>query len=301
MKRKIFIISILILMFGVVFLSIREAVKMYVPTLFEYDKVVENCPGKNPVCKRFRTESELENYIEYSNPHDTDAISFIVYATHTTSFSIFIYIFPIIAMIIVLSKVHNEIKTGYFENILLRTKYRDMIKKYIYVSLKSCLIVPIIYIIICIISCILTKFNFNIDIETTRSMSFTFDHFPLYSILVLFGSYIVNFGFSLAGIFIAFKSKSKSINIFLCILYYIIMVVTYVFLGVCIFRDTYNMPQIYTEYFFIVNMPWLFTNGTKYYIAYLISTSMILINVIIMYLMIGTKEKAILSYEKITS
>lgn len=302
MKNKNIMILIFLLVLGLIFASFFEVIQdYYVPDYNRYNHVKEECPGDSEWCRDFHSEDEVSKFLNESNPRDRfDVITLSIYVLrNTNAMNIFLILSPMIMIALVVFSIHGEINSGYFENILTRSNYKMLIKRYVVIAAKVALILPFIYILVHVISCLVTGFNFNFKSffveEYGKSI---YNHFFIYSFLFLFAQYILYFGYGLIGILMSFKCKSNVISIILGYIYFIVLNIGYMIVSALFFRDVLGMPSRFTEFFNLIGYYWFFDSNTIYWIAYSIVLSVVVINMLMIYFYVGKKEKAIVLYEK---
>ena len=135
-----------------------------------------------------------------------DAITLTCSIVEQTLFSILQYGSPLFIILAVVGVLHKNFSTGMIQNDLLRIRYNEYIKA----ILKIALLIPTSLIFIFIISCLLTKFHFQIS-PSTKALavysSFKYNHFLLYGIVICLLQFLLSFTYGCIG-FICFKKKS---------------------------------------------------------------------------------------------
>jgi hypothetical protein len=61
------------------------------------------------------------------------------------------------------STFHKKLHIGFFKNIIVRENFKKYINKEIFTSFKASILIPILILITFIFSCVVTKFNFNLN------------------------------------------------------------------------------------------------------------------------------------------
>jgi hypothetical protein len=73
------------------------------------------------------------------------------------------FIYPLLLIILGCSTFHKKLHSGFFKNIIVRENYKKYINKEIFTSFKASILIPILILITFIFSCVVTKFNFNLN------------------------------------------------------------------------------------------------------------------------------------------
>lgn len=304
MKNKLIIVIIAIFFLSLSIIScFGEIISDYMPTLFEYNTVKENCPSEKTICSKFENQEELNAYLANNPRKKFDAITLASYVVETTSnFGLIAYLSPLIMILLVVFQIQDEISSGYIKNMLTRTSYKKILKKYILVAAKTALLIPLMYAFILLIASLITNFNFT---EITTEMipmpelaTFKYNHFFTYSITLIGGLYLLHFAYSLIGIFMSFISKNKVICTVLGYIYFIVLDLISMVFGAYVIRRLFRFEYGSNNYFNLVGHYWFFDDTTSPWISYLVVIGVILINLLLIYILAGRKEKAINLYEK---
>ena len=303
MKNKIIIIITILFLTLSVISCFGQVISDYMPTLFEYNTVKEKCPSEEKICSKFNNHEELETYLN-SNPRKKfDTITLASYVVETTdNFGLIAYLSPLIMILLVVFQIQDEISSGYIENMLTRMSYKKILKKYILVAAKTALLIPLMYALILLISALITNFNFT---EITTGMipmleliTFKYNHFFAYSIILIGSLYLLHFAYALIGIFMSFISKNKVICTVLGYIYFIVLDLVSMVFGAYVIRNLFRFEYDDNNYFNLVGHYWFFDDTTITWISYLVVIGVIIINLSIIYILVGRKEKAINLYEK---
>lgn len=315
MKKGIIIklnkISIIVFMLVVflALLSFFQYFHVYYPReRFEYyNKIKATClssKGNSSICSAFNNENEVNEYLHNNNPYDDlkklDAITLTGEILRNT---IFIIIQPLSALLIIIAVIgrnHKELKSGMIRNILIRKEY----KKYILEKIKSValisLIMPLILIIIFIISCIITKFNFTPNIEKIKNtyvyFEWKYDNYILYSFIVCLVQYLLSFSYGVIGLISCFKNKSTIVSIIISYISAIILsLFVYIVIGVFILNNIFHIDAAVD-----LNIlgSWYFYENTNYFIV--ICNAFFIFLSLLSYFLISTKnkERLVLENEK---
>ena len=304
MKNKLIIVIIAISFLSLSIIScFGQVISEYMPTLFEYNAVKENCPSKETICSKFENQEELNVYLANNPRKKFDAITLASYVVETTNnFGLIAYLSPLIMILLVVFQIQDEISSGYIKNMLTRTSYKKILRKYILVAAKTALLIPLMYAFILLIASLITNFNFT---EITTEMipmpelaTFKYNHFFAYSITLIGGLYLLHFAYSLIGIFMSFISKNKVICTVLGYIYFIVLDLISMAFGAYIIRRLLGFEYGSNNYFNLVGHYWFFDDTASPWISYLVIIGVILINLLLIYILAGRKEKAISLYEK---
>lgn len=302
MKNKLIIVICILIPFITVIASYNEVIRDYMPNLLEYNTVKENCPSDKKICSKFENQEELDTYLANNPRKRFDAITLASYIVRGSStFGVIVFISPLIMILLVVFQIQDEISSGYIENILTRKNYKNLLKKYLSIAAKSALLIPLIYGLILLISCLITNFDFSfisssaINLEGT---TFKYNHFPIYCIYLSSLLYLLHFAYAIIGIFMSFISKNKVICSVLGYIYFVILNLSYMVFGAYVVRDLLGFNYGTENYFNLLGQYWFLNDTSILWVSYLVVISVILMNLAIVYILIGRKEKAINLYEK---
>lgn len=303
-KNKKILILCLLFIIVIIGKSFMEVITEYVPNLNRYIEIKYSCPGKNKICSKFKNNQELKEYLTEENPQKKfDAITLSTYVVETSrSFGILVFLSPLIMILLVVFKIQSDINSGFIKNILTREKYSSLIKKYIFIASKVAFIIPFIYILIFLISLLLTGFNINSPSENMMLHpeydTFKYNHFFTYGLILISIQYILHFAYALIGIFVSFINRNKILCIIFGYIYFIILCLLYLIVGAYIFKNILGFNYGDINYFNLIGNYWFFNDLSIIWILFLVVLSVVAINYFMIYLIIGKKEKAINMYEK---
>lgn len=214
-----------------------------------YEQAVESCNTK------VITDEEFCDDLTYPL---TPLESFKLLDVNTLFFEVcyhyigffFVMVFPLLVMIIFLSKTHKDFKSGAVRNFLMREplkRYKYLINKRI---LKIAIILPLSILFMYIISCLLTRFNFNVNPRVYLAsvyIEWNYDHIFLYLIII----YVVYFLLCIYYCNIACFFVNKNKNIFIVtILSYICWFVIVFVVNILSFKF---IPQSMIRFFNILD------------------------------------------------
>lgn len=303
MKSKFIFIFCIVVVLIIIGFSFAEVINDYVPYYIDYYKIEKKCPGDYELCKTFKSDDELVEYLEKNDPQKKfDAITLAVYVVEVANnFGLIVFLLPLIVIVNVVFKIHDEISSGYIKNKLNRMSYKQLLQEYFGIAMKSALVIPLIYIFIFIVSCLITNFNF----ETVKSMqlwpgqeTFKYNNFFLYSMLLIIIQYLLFFGYSIIGIFVSFINKSKIVSVILGYIYFVILCIFYLVFGAMVIKDLLGINYGEVNYFNLIGNYWSFNDLVNPIFSLLVVLSVIIINVLITLKIAGSKEKGISWYEK---
>lgn len=301
-----------ILVYAIILILIAASFYQYYDEYFSYHKLYysakENCYEKKDLnhksCKRFRNDAELSSFIELSNPkqqyEDLDTIQLTSSIVQHTKFNILQFLSPLLIAIAVVGTVHNEISSGFYKHKLMRMNYKDYIKKKYKIVIKAAFIIPISLIIVFVLSCIITKCNFNL-VEETKNYAI-YNKWK-YSNFLLYGSSICLIQFFISilyGNIALLGSKTNKNMLVSIIMSYVMFFVVYMFIYIVVYAfiisNFFGFTNL-TDYFNIAGF-WYFDNGPEFvYIVIPMSIVYALISNIMLYLTYKNKEKAIIANE----
>ncbi|MDO5393602.1 MAG: hypothetical protein Q4F33_03285 [Mycoplasmatota bacterium] len=304
-------IVIFALMLCLVILSYIQYFNDYYPKeLFKtYDEIKENCLSDNfdeiDICRAFGNNKELVNeYLLNENPYENiKSLDAITLTSEILRNTIFFIMQPLSALLIIISVVgrnHKEFKSGMIKNVLMRESY----KKYIIDKIKSIakisLFTPLILIIIFIISCCITKFNFTPNIskiqETFSYFEWKYSNYLLYGFIVCLVQYLLNFSYGIIGMLSFLKNKNSIVSIIISyILVIVLTLFVYLVVGVYILGGIFNLNVAADMNIFGY---WYFYENTNYIIV--VMTALVIFLSLLSYLCFYTrnKERVVLENEK---
>jgi len=306
--NKYFYLAIIIMLI-IIFISFFNYSKEHFNGIFEHNKILENCETIETdyyYCKWFYNNEALEMYKQkdinrgLENYLKMDAITLFSEIIQHERFSMLQFISPLIIMIAIIGIVHNEINTGYVKNILLRKKYKDYIVNIVKKCSKVALIMPLSILFVFVVSCLITRFNFNVDdfVKMTAVYDkFKYNNFFLYIIIIMFIQFLVSFVYSILGVISALKNKNTLVAILLGYVYFLVLsIVLYLGVYVIIINKLLGFTNL-TEYFSITGY-WFFDSNINLFAIIMISFILFILSLIFLYFKTKDKEKVIINVEK---
>lgn len=305
-KNKYIIIICFFLLFIILF-SFYQYFSDYYSYSSSYYEIKEKCleqGKKEKICSYFSDKIELKNYIQNNDPKarlkKLDAITLTCEIVEHNFFSILQLLSPFLICICVIGTMHSEINSGMFKNYLTRTKYKKYLKNKIITICKISLVIPLSMLIVFLISCIITKFNFTINDSVKKIAvysSWKYNNFIMYGVIMLILQYIMSFTYGMIGLICAFKNKNSIISIILSYVFFIIEeLIIYIILYSVIINGIFGIKGL-TEYFNIAGY-WFFNENINYVMLLLIAFSVMSMNYIHLYFQLHDKEKVVIENEK---
>lgn len=201
----------------------------YAPKYYELERECKQNKNEQS-CKEFNIFSPDENpKVKF---HKLDAITLTCEIVENHAFFYMGLLAPLFIIIITINRMHKEINSGMFKYYLTRMKYKEYLKRILLTSLKPALLIPILLIMIFIISCIITGFNFNVDkevLEISVYEPWKYNNFILYGIIICVIQYLMALFYGNLGLIFCKKNKNKVISVFLgYITYFAIDIIFYV-------------------------------------------------------------------------
>ena len=229
-----------------------------------------------------------------------DAITLTCEIVENELFSILQLLAPLLIIASVVGAVNGMFNTGMFKYYLTRVNYRTFLKTTFKNVFKIALIIPCSLIIIFIISCLITKFNFNVN-ESTKIMAvyskYKYNNFLLYGIIICVLQYLMSIVYGMIALFSSTKNKNPVISV---IVSYVIFLLEYLFVYIGVYAIILNKILGFkdlTDYFNITGY-WFFDGNINYLLLILIASLIVVFNFIFIYYKLINKEKVVMEYEK---
>ncbi|MDO5002745.1 MAG: hypothetical protein Q4E39_00755 [bacterium] len=302
------IIFIFVVILSIIFFSFYQYFKDYYSYSKSYYEIKEKCYKKdikgNKYCSFFSDESQLNNYIENNNPKEKfdklDAITLTCEIVENNLFSILQLLSPMLIIIAIIGTVHAEFNSGMFKNYLMRMNYKQYLKKKIFQLMKIAFILPCSLIIIFVCSCLITKFNFNVD-PTVKNIvvydSWKYKNFIFYGFMICLLQYIMSIVYGCIGLFYSVKNKNPIITSIIAYITFIFEdLIIYIIIYSIIINKVFGLKEL-TEYFNITGY-WFFNQPMNYAILILIAFLIFLCNFIFICYKLSNKEKVVIENEK---
>lgn len=235
---------------------------------------------------------------KYSIPNMPDTISIFFQLIVNYSLRMFaFFIYPIFIIIIVVSGIYNEVKTGYIRNALTRMTYKNFISKIYLKSLKGLIVLPFFILVLFISSYILSGGNLIIPTSETAIIQQQYlDNFLQFSLTFIINIFLINwFVVNLAYIATLKSNHFISAIIGAYISFWIIWLVLEAIIGMVLFK-IFDITQITNSlslanfwiYDYVISLPFMLC----YAIMLVISTSFVC------YFISKDKERIVLNAER---
>lgn len=223
-KKTFIIISLFI--FIIIGISFYEYMHpKFSKELMELDSmVIEKCKTKQDT--KFCNDNGVydkesyKDFLKYASVNTRKTLDTITLSSEIIQnnlFSVIGFFFPLFIVILVVKSLSSDIKTKFYQSIILRKGY----KKYLHSKLSEIFIYSLLYpvslIIIVLISCFITEFNFNIDSVNKGIAVYSKaieNHYQFYFIIVCIATYLTCIFYGL----IAFICYIKENNIIVAII-----------------------------------------------------------------------------------
>lgn len=307
--NKYILIPILIIT-GLIVISFYNFYKPYYKFINNYNSIKENCYEKkninHPICQLsyYQDESVLKYFIENNDPYkrlnELDLYTVYHSIIENEVYNVLQFLLPLLIMIMVVGTLHQEYSSGMFKNYLTRQNYKSYLKDKYKIVLKSSLLIPISFVVILLISAILTKFNTKIA-SSVYSIAvyseFKYNHFFLYFIGFCLITYFMSVFYVNIGLFCVKKTKNTTLAIIMgYILFLIIDIIIYVVIYAFILYKLLNL-NVSEEIF---NITGYFFTDTKINLIKMLLVSFILqgLSTFILYKFYQNKQEVIENSEK---
>lgn len=286
-KNKMLIISVIIIILWVIIACIIYK--------NDYEKMKETTIRNIEYCKN-NYSNKICNKISVAEIPDTLSIFFQL--IFNSSLRVFVYfIYPIFIIFSVVFSIYNELKSGYYKNILTRMSYKNYISKLYITSLKSLIILPLFLLILFLGAYILS--GGKIIIPTTDTSFIAQEYlnniiqFGLVYFLNVFliGWFIIN----LSYVFVVKSSHIVSAIIGTYLLFWIIWIIAEAVVGFIV-ENTLHIKYLtnslalsaFWSYDAVISLPFM--------VMYAII--LVIISTLMVYLVSRNKERNILNAEK---
>ena len=216
-----------------------------------------------------------------------------------------LYYLPILAPLFIIVpaiyEFHCELHTGTIKNYLLRTKYKKyMLKKYLN-SLKNSLILPLFVVFLILCSCLITKsiafgsgsefYGYILAAPEKQYASII----GIFMIVYIFNIFLHSIFYVNLGLIYSKKYSNMLVNIVLSYLTFIgVNIVLEVFIG-NILNSIFNVNNL-NSVFNLFNI-WTYSQIDNLYMPLLVSTLLVIVSSIFVYLIYNNKERVISEIE----
>lgn len=309
-KNKILFLMMLLLILIIGF-SIYTYHKEYYGYGKWYDEVKLKCTKDNwkndEICKEFSSYDQVKKYIDNENPKEKfkklDAITLTCEVVEHYAYSILQIFSPLLVIVTLVFLVHKEYESGMFKNYLTRMSYKKYLKTIFKACLKSAMIIPLSLVILFIISCFITSFNFDFQPSIVGYSVYNrwkYENFLLYGMLICVMQFFLSFAYACLGLIACKKNKNGVVATVMGYLLFLILdLVIYIGIYVYLINKLLGIKEL-TDYFSLSGY-WFFNGDYNYFLLVLIPFLTMVIVFIITYLVYRRKEVMIIESEKQTA
>lgn len=285
-KNKMLIISLIIITIWVIVSCV-----MY---QLDFQRLRETSIRNLEYCKN-NLANDLCKKISVVTMPDTISIFFQLIINY--SLSTFAYfLFPIFIILPVTNAIYNEIKTGYFKNILTRMSYKNYISKIYLTSLKSLIILPFFLLILFIGSYILSGGNLTIPTEESCFIAEKYlNNIVQFGLIYIVNIFLLNWFIINISYILTIKSHhliSSVVGSYLC--YWIIWIVFESFIGLPI-QKNFGV-ELLTNSLSFANF-WIYDNVISLPFMVCYAIILVLLTGIVSYFVSKNKERIIYNAE----
>lgn len=296
-NKWLFLLTIIILLTAIIssFLTYHK----------EYYTYNDNYYNDLEKCRKTKDENICKIVNSIDPPEEKwkkeDAISLYFKINYNYFANSLLILGPLLLILLGINKFHTDFSSGNIKNYLTRTTLKDYRKKIYFNSLKYAFIIPSCLLIIFLICCFLTKFNFTIENSVKEEAIYdiwNYKNFPLYLFVHCTILYFMSiFYCNLSYIFLN-KSKSKLLAaIFSFIAFFITVIFVYVIIYSLILNKMFGLSNL-MNYFNIFDFFRIYTKYVNYLGILIVAISLAIISYITVALIYRNKEKVIIDNEK---
>ena len=181
-KTFIIILSLLIVWVVICTLQYREYLN---ETQLSYDEMVDLCEHS----AEYKNETKLCSEYIKGTSLTPNAIVIFFYIINNYSINYLQWFGSLIVIFAVISSIHSELHSEFIKYKLQREPYKVYLKKLILTSLKNATILPIIFIVLFILSCVLSgnlDFNDTSKLMIAKNLTSNLPYLMVTYILVIF-------------------------------------------------------------------------------------------------------------------
>lgn len=308
-KRNKYIILLIVILFAIAIKSTYDLLKDQFGYAKGYYEIKRVCYEKrdlsNEKCKYYPTEEYLERYIKNFDPKEDfkryDAISFTYGVVEYTNFGALQWFSPLLIIFALVFTIHSDLNSGNFKNKLLRQdfkEYKKSIRKKIYlVSLST----PLTLVFVFLISCLITRFNFNYNPADTPIANdlytvFRYDYFIVYGAVICLIQFLINILYCDIGLYACFKNKNSFVaTIMGYILFIVVNLFIYIVLYCFIINKILGFHEL-TDYFNISGY-WFFRSTPECFGSMALAFIFQFLSSLYIWHLFKDKEKVVIAYE----
>ena len=307
-KKNKYFITFVIMMIIITLLSFCHYFYDNFSYVKQYNRIESNCLKENnssdEICNYFQTEQQLQDFLDLIDPvkafRKIDAISLTYSVIQNTIFSALQYFSPLLIIFSVVGTLHTEYASGMFKNYFLRMDYKKYLKQKYKIVLKTAAVIPITLILIFVISCIITGFNFEIS-ENIKSVyiykEWKYSNFILYGFLICLIQFFISVFYGNIGVICCISNKNNLVSI---IMGYLMFLAVNLFMYIILYATIINKMLGFrnlTDIFAITGY-WFFDKPEYYWGALLMAFILQFISLIIVRFLYYNKKGVINAYEK---
>lgn len=269
----------------------------YAPKYYELEKECKQDKNEQS-CKEFNIFSPDENpKVKFKK---LDAITLTCEIVEHHAFLDMELLAPLFIIIITINQIHKEINSGMFKYYLTRMNYKQYLKRIFLASLKPALLIPILLIMIFIVSCIITGFNFKVDkdvFDIAVYEPWKYNNFILYGVIICVIQYLMALFYGNLGLIFCKKNKNKAISIFLgYITYFVVVIIFYVVIYALFLNKILGYHNL-MRYFNLLGF-FFFEGGTNFVGVISIALLLAILSYFALYIVYKDREELILANEK---
>lgn len=308
-KNKFLILYILIIVL-IVILSFVEYFKVNFNYVNRYNEIKNDCyyqeNASNELCSNFSDTTQLQNFIDEYNPQkhfkSIDAISLTCSIVENTTYSILQFLSPLLIGISIVGTLHTEYSSGMFKNYLLRMNYKKYLKEKYKIVIKTATIIPISLILIFVLSCVITKFNFNVS-ESMKITSvyheWRHSNFLLYGTMICLLQFLMSLFYGNLNLSCCKESRNKIVSIimgYLCSLACSLFI--YIIIYSLFINKIFGLENL-TDVFLITGY-WFFSESNYVLPSLIVALILVITSFVLIYNKYKNKEGVINANEKQT-
>lgn len=315
MKQNKFIlitIFILTLIVGYSFYEYYDQYFSYTKTYYEVENTCRDEKNKSmELCAYFANPGQgvgyqeaLERYLKTNDPKEKykslDAITLTSNIIERQFFTVLQFFSPFIIGLAVVGSLHSDFSSGIFYQYLMRTNYKKYFNRLVKKVFKIALIIPVTMMVVFLISMVVTRFNFDVSIESKGSAvysAYKYENFILYGSIILLAQYMLSAMYGMIGLLTCFKNKSKVVAM---IMSYITNLALIIFINIgfyAVFLNKILGIKEMNDYFSLTGY-YFFNQDMNVCLVILIPLVLLFTVIIYCYQKYGRKESVAYAYEK---
>ena len=275
----------------------------------QYNEIIEKCgqSGKNPnakICKHIKTDKQVAEMKKVENPtkkyKQYDAITLTCVIVENGIFNFLQLLSPLIIIIFVIRIIHKDFSSGMIKNYLTRLTYKKYLSQRFITIAKISLFFPCVLTGIFLVSCIVTRFNFQINPvikEWSVYSSWKYNNFIVYGLIICLVQFLLSFAYGCIGFVCCRKNRNFLVSIVMGYIYSLFVIVfVYVVVYSLIINKIFHIKEL-SDYFNFMGY-WFFDNGTSLLAIIAISFIFAIVIFTFTYIYYKNKERTIIENEK---